>query len=152
MSPRGTRRIPAGEFFEGFWTTALAADELLVSVRFPSWPGRTGFAVREFARRFGDFAIAGAVVAVQLDGDDRITRCAIGLLGLGPTPMRATAAEQAALGEASDLAADGLGQLAVSELTEVPSDVHGSASYRRRVGAAMVARAWQEAIAEAKRG
>jgi carbon-monoxide dehydrogenase medium subunit len=152
VSPRGRRRIPAGAFFDGFWTTALASDELLVSVRFPSWPGRTGFAIREFARRFGDFAIAGAVVAVQLDDDDRVTRCAIGLLGLGPTPLRATAAEDASLGKRAGLSADELGQRAVSELTDVPSDLHGSASYRRRVGAAMVSRAWQEAIAEARRG
>ena len=121
-------------------------------MRFPSWSGRTGFAIREFARRFGDFAIAGAVVAVQLDVDDRIARCAIGLLGLGPTPLRASAAEQAAVGERADFPPDEVGSLACSNLTDVPSDLHGSASYRRRVGAAMVARAWQEAIAEAKRG
>jgi carbon-monoxide dehydrogenase medium subunit len=152
VSRRGRRRMTADAFFEGFWTTALASDELLVSVRFPSWRGRTGFAIREFARRFGDFAIAGAVVAVQLDGDDRVSRCAIGLLGLGPTPLRATAAEKAVVGEHAHVSADELGQLALSELTEVPSDLHGSASYRRRVGAAMVTRAWREAIEEAIRG
>jgi carbon-monoxide dehydrogenase medium subunit len=152
VSPRGTRVIRAAAFFDGFWTTALASDELLVSVRFPSWRGRTGFAIREFARRFGDFAMAGAVVAVQLDDDNRIARCAIGLLGLGPTPLRATAAENAAIGGSADLSAYELGQLAVSELNEIPSDLHGSARYRRRVGAAMVARAWQEAIEEATRG
>jgi carbon-monoxide dehydrogenase medium subunit len=152
VSPRGRRRIPASAFFDGFWSTSLAEDELLVSVRFPSWRGRCGFAIREFARRFGDFAIAGAVVAVQLDDDDRIARCAVGLLGLGPTPLRATAAENAAVGERVDLAVDEIGQLALSELTEIPSDLHGSASYRRRVGAAMVTRAWQEAIEEATRG
>jgi carbon-monoxide dehydrogenase medium subunit len=152
VSPRGRRRIPAGVFFDGFWTTTLAPDELLVGVRFPSWRGRTGFAIREFARRFGDFAIAGAVVAVQLDDDDRVARCAIGLLGLGSTPLRATAAEKAVVGGRIDFSVREIGQLALSELTEVPSDLHGSASYRRRVGAAMVTRAWQEAIEEATRG
>src|SRR5262245_9991935 len=38
-SPRGRRRIPAGTFFDGFWTTTLEADELLVGVRFPVWTG-----------------------------------------------------------------------------------------------------------------
>jgi carbon-monoxide dehydrogenase medium subunit len=149
VSPRGRRQIPAGEFFEGFWTTALDDDELLVGVRFPIWTGRCGFAVHEFARRHGDFALAGAVVAVELDADDRVARCAIGLLGLGPTPLRATAAEQAAVGAKPDLDAEELGQLAVSDLTEVPSDLHGSARYRGRVGAAMVTRAWNDAIGEA---
>src|SRR5207244_2730932 len=113
-SSRGTRRIPAREFFRGFWSTDLDADELLVGVRFPGWTGRCGFAVREFARRHGDFAIAGAVVAVQLDGDDRIERCAIGLLGLGPTPLRATVAEEEACGQKADIAVDEVGQLAMS--------------------------------------
>jgi len=151
-SPNGRRRVTAREFFRGFWTTALERDELLVSVRFPVWHGRCGFGVREFARRHGDFAIAGAVVAVQLGTDDRIERCAIGLFGLGSTPLRATAAEEAALGAAPDLATAEIGRLAVTPLGEVPSDLHGSARYRRRVGAAMVERALNDAIGEATRG
>jgi carbon-monoxide dehydrogenase medium subunit len=107
--------------------------------------------VREFARRHGDFAVAGAVVAVRVDDDDRIDRCAISLFGLGPTPLRATAAEQAAIGQKPDVDADELGRLAVTGLHDVPSDVHGSASYRTRVGAAMVTRAWNDAIGEAAR-
>jgi carbon-monoxide dehydrogenase medium subunit len=149
VSPRGRRQIPAADFFEGFWTTALEDDELLVGVRFPVWTGRCGFGVREFARRHGDFALAGAVVAVELDGDDRVARCAIGLLGLGPTPLRATAAEHAAVGGKPDLDAEELGRLAMSDLTDVPFDLHGSARYRARVGAAMVTRAWNDAIGEA---
>lgn len=150
-SVRGRRRMPAKAFFDSFWTTAMEPDELLVEVSFPQWTGRCGFAVREFARRFGDFAIAGAVVAVQVDADDRVSRCAIGLLGLGPTPLRASAAETAALGQGADLDADELGALAVADLSDVPSDVHGAAAYRSRVGAAMVSRAWREAISEAIR-
>ena len=151
-SPNGRRRVTAREFFRGFWTTALERDELLVGVRFPVWHGRCGFGVREFARRHGDFAIAGAVVAVQLGADDRIERCAIGLFGLGSSPVRATAAEEAALGAAPDLATGEIGRLAVTPLGDVPSDLHGSARYRRRVGAAMVERALNDAIGEATRG
>jgi aerobic carbon-monoxide dehydrogenase medium subunit len=149
-SSRGSRRIPAAEFFEGFWTTSLEPDELLVGVRFPAWSGRCGYAVREFARRHGDFAIAGAVVAVELDGADRIERCAIGLLGMGSTPLRAGAAEMALTGGEASVAAAEVGRLATADLADVPSDVHGPAEYRTRVGAAMVARAWDEAMREAR--
>jgi carbon-monoxide dehydrogenase medium subunit len=150
VSLRGRRRIPAGEFFDGFWSTTLAPDEVLTAVRFPVWSGRCGFAIHEFARRFGDFAIAGAVVALELD-DECVRRCAIGLLGLGPTPLRATAAEHAATTtDAGAIDPDQLGRLAVADLTDVPSDLHGSADYRRRVGAAMVSRAWRDAITEAR--
>ena len=149
MSAAGCRRIPADSMFTGFWSTALEPDELLVRVRFPVWTGRCGFAVREFARRHGDFAVAGAAVAVRLSADDTIERCSIGLIGLGPTPIRAARAEAAAAGQPASIAAADVGALAVADLDQVPSDLHGPAGYRRRVGAVMVARALTEAIAEA---
>jgi carbon-monoxide dehydrogenase medium subunit len=151
LSPRGRRRIPARDFFQGFWTTALAEDELLVAVRFPTWTGRCGFAVREFARRHGDFAVAGATVGVELDTDARVRRCAISLFGLGPRPIRATAAEEEVIGRLGDGVGQELGRAAVATLADVPSDLHGSAGYRKRVGAAMVARAWGNAIGDAGR-
>lgn len=150
LSTRGSRTIPADRFCTGLLSTDLAADELLTGVRFPSWHGRCGFAIEEFARRQGDFAIAGATAAVELDDDARIRRCAIGLFGLGPTARRATAAEAAASGShAADVDVDDLGRTALSDLESVPSDLHGSADYRRRIGAAMVARAWRRAVREA---
>jgi carbon-monoxide dehydrogenase medium subunit len=145
-SARGRRQIPASDFFTGLWETALAPDEILTAVRFPVWSGRAGFAIQEFARRHGDFAIAGATVAVELDDDDRVVRCGIGLLGLGSTPKRATIAEDAVVGTAvTDITPEEVGRLAMSGLADVPTDLQGSASYRTRVGAAMVARAWAEA-------
>lgn len=146
-SARGTREIPATEFFTGLWETSLASDEILTAVRFPAAAGRSGFGIAEFARRHGDFAIAGAVVGIELDEDDRITRCGIGLLGLGSTPLRATGAETSLLGTPiGGIAADEIGALAMSGLTDIPSDLQGSASYRARVGAAMVSRAWTQAV------
>jgi aerobic carbon-monoxide dehydrogenase medium subunit len=150
LSPRGTRRIPAAAFFTGLWGTALEPDELLTGVTFPVWSGRCGFAVEELARRHGDFAIAGAAVGIELDADDRVRRCGIGLIGLGPTPVRAAKAEAAAIGAAvGDLDAGEVGRLAVAELDSVPSDLHGSSAYRTRIGAVVAGRAWSAAAREA---
>lgn len=149
-SPNRRREIAAADFFTGLWETTLEPDEMLTGVRFPVWDGRCGFAVHEFARRHGDFAIAGAVVAVQVDGDDRISRCAIGLLGLGSTPRRAAAAEAAVIGKPiSELAPKDIGEAAMTDLDDVPADLQGSASYRTRVGVVMTARAWSDAVNEA---
>lgn len=153
VSPRGHRTIEAREFFEGLWTTSLAPDEILVGVSFPVWSGRTGFAVEELARRHGDFAIAGAVIGVELDGDDRIRRSAIGLIGLGSTPERAAAAEAKLAGrKLAEVLPEEVGRLAMSGLASIPADLHGSAAYRERVGAVMVARAWTTATEEARHG
>ena len=166
LSPRGRRAIPAAEFFTGIWSTALEPDELLTGVTFRAPSGRAGFAVQEFARRPGDFAVAGAAVAIELQADvcgaadgraAQVSRCAIGLFGLGTTPLRASAAEALVTGRAAgDLSTDGfgraIGQTAMADLDSVPSDLHGPAAYRKRVGAALVAAAWRRAIEEATSG
>jgi carbon-monoxide dehydrogenase medium subunit len=150
VSTSGRREIAAGEFFAGVWETAMAPDEVLVGVRFPVWSGRCGFGVEEFARRHGDFAIAGAVAAVELDNGDRVRRSGIGLLGLSATPRRAAAAEAAIAGRPiGDITAEEIGELAMSGLDDIPADLQGSADYRRRVGAAMAAQAWRSAVKEA---
>jgi len=151
LSRTGRRTIGAQEFFEGLWTTTMEPDELLLGVSFPVWGGRRGYAVEEFARRHGDFAIAGAVIGLELDGDDRVAHCAIGLIGLGSTPERARGAEAEIRGcQIDEIDPDEVGRLAVGDLEAVPSDLHGSAAYRRRVGAVMVARAWATASEEAR--
>jgi carbon-monoxide dehydrogenase medium subunit len=150
MSPRGARDIAANEFFTGLWENSMESDEILVAVRFPVWGSRSGFAVEEFARRHGDFAIAGAAVAVELNGEARVSRCGIGLLGLGSTPLRGSAAEEAVLGSlVGNITAEEVGQLAIGSLDEIPADLQGSAAYRAKVGATMVARAWESATMEA---
>ena len=152
-SPRGARTIAAADFFTGLWSTALDDDEVLVGIRFPVWSGRRGCAIEEFARRHGDFAIAGAAVAVEVDDEDRIRRCGVGLFGLGSTPVRAVAAEAEVVGRTvGEVVAAELGELAMSTLEDVPADLHGSAAFRTRVAAAMVARAWTSAAAEATCG
>jgi carbon-monoxide dehydrogenase medium subunit len=154
LGPRGPRAIPAGQFFTGIWSTALDPGELLTGVSFPAAQGtKRGCAIEEFARRPGDFALAGAAVTVGLDPGGRVSSCGIGLFGMGPTALRASAAEAAALGvSATGLDPARIGQAAVDDLDEVPSDLHGTAAYRKQVGAAMVARAWDKAVREADRG
>jgi carbon-monoxide dehydrogenase medium subunit len=152
VSPSVRRRIAATDFFTGLWETALEPDEILAAVDFPVWSGRSGFGLHEFARRHGDFAIAGALVGVELDGNDHVRRASIGLLGLGSTPRRASNAEEAVTGRVvTELIPEDIGALAMAGLDDVPADLQGSASYRTRVGAAMVARAWADAVREASK-
>jgi aerobic carbon-monoxide dehydrogenase medium subunit len=148
--PNGTRRIPAADFFETVFTTSLEPDELVTAVRFPVWGAGSGFAVEEVARRHGDFAIVGALAAVQVH-DGRLSKVAIGLTGMGSVPERAEAVERALTGTAvDDLELTDAGVQAVAHL-EPSADVHAGPQYRKRVGAALVARALTHAIEEATR-
>src|SRR5215831_761437 len=63
----GQRELAFAEFPVAYMTPALEPDEIVVSVRFPRWAAKHGYAFIEFARRHGDFAITSA--AALLEGD-----------------------------------------------------------------------------------
>jgi carbon-monoxide dehydrogenase medium subunit len=147
----GRRSVPASEFFLGTWMTCLEPDEIVSAVRFPSWPGRCGFAVEEVARRHGDFAIAGTACGVAIEGD-RVARAAVALFGVASTPVRAPAAEAALVGASVDDVTASLaeiGQLAGRDV-DPPADIHASSAYRRHLVGAVVVRAMGRALAEAQ--
>jgi len=73
QGPRGRRTVKAADLFEGYLTTSLGPEELLVEVRLPAMPAGAGYAFEEFARRHGDFAIVGIAAMVVRDG----ARCAV---------------------------------------------------------------------------
>jgi carbon-monoxide dehydrogenase medium subunit len=131
--PSGTREVPAGEFHRGFLETALGPDELLTEIRVPKLAGaRFGF--QKFSRRAQDWAIVG-VVAV------RNGTTGIGLVNMGPVPLRAGAVEAAlaagaSAAEAAEHAADGL---------EPPSDLNASPEFRAHLARVLVRRALEEA-------
>jgi len=148
----GTRRLAARDLFVGTWTTALEPDELLVSMRLPVWGDGSGFAVEEVARREGDFALAGVACAVRVDGGGRVERAGLGLFGVGPTPVRAEAAEASLVGEPTDgVDPTEVGRLATNGL-DPPSDVHASGAYRIRVTGHLVEQAVRRALGEARGG
>lgn len=89
-SPRGERVLDGAELFRGPLYTAREPDELLVEIEVPEQPDGAGSGFAEHARTHGDFATAGAAAVVAPDG-----HAAIALLGAGPVPARAEAAERA---------------------------------------------------------
>jgi aerobic carbon-monoxide dehydrogenase medium subunit len=145
----GVRIVPARNFFVSMWTTALADDEILVAIRFPIWHGRNGFAVREFARRRRDFALAGVACGVGVNEGGIVNRAAIGLFGMGPTPVRATTAEAAVLGQdAATLELDEVANAAIGAADPF-DDVHATGAFRSTLARALVQQALRAAIDEA---
>jgi carbon-monoxide dehydrogenase medium subunit len=128
----GERVVAADDLFSSFFTTTLAPTEILSEVRIPVMPSRSGFAVEEFARRKGDFAIVG--IAVVLEGDaNRCTRARLVTAGVGGRSMRLRAAEDLleknGLGAASIAAASRM----ALETVQPTSDPNASADFRRHL-------------------
>lgn len=141
MSAKGRRTIPAEDFFRSSFTTALAPEEIVTEVRLPLPAGRVGSCFVELARRHGDFAIVGAGALLRLGDDDRIEDARVVVVGVGPTVMRIGAAEGVLVGSpcTAGLLADAAD--AVSGVVDPPTDIHGSAVFRRAMARTLARRA-----------
>ena len=148
--PRGERTIPFGRFFKGYLTTDLGPDELLVGVRVPVAPPRTGWAFLEVSRRHGDFALVGVAALLTLDAAGVCTSAAIALTGVGPVPVVAEQAAQAVAGGKPTPAAFEEAGRRVSAALSPDSDIHASAEYRKHVGGVLTRRALARAFDRAR--
>ena len=140
---QGSRTVAASDFFLGVFTTALGADEVVTEVHFPGPAPRS--AIREFARRQGDFAVVAVATALEME-DGRVRSARIALAGVSDAPVRAMEAEAILAGAApTDEAFDEAGRAAAAGLRP-PSDIHGSSDYRKELAAALVRRALGDAV------
>jgi carbon-monoxide dehydrogenase medium subunit len=142
VGPDGERVIPASEFFQGFFMTTLQPDEMVVEVRFPEPAPHA--ALQEFARRAGDYGIVAAAVSLDLgEGKCRAARIVLG--GVADTPLRVSEAERVLEGaEVSREAFEEAGREA-AKVIDPPSDVQGTAEFRRDLAAVLIRRALTEA-------
>ena len=147
-SSTGTREIPAGDFGEGYLTTALDPTEILTEVRFPAWPATAAGTVIEVARRHGDYALVGLACMIDAPGGT-ISSAALSFFGVDNTPHRVAAAEAALVGKAADDAtAHAAAAEIVSTTLEPSADVHASSNYRRHVAGVLTRKGLAEAAAK----
>jgi carbon-monoxide dehydrogenase medium subunit len=134
QGPQGRREIAASDFHRSVFEVALAPDEMLVEVRVPRTSGgEWGF--EKLTKRAQDWAIVGAVAARTSDG------IGVGLINMGPVPVRARGVEAALSGGAS--AAQAAEHAA--EGTDPAADFNGSVAYRQHLARVLVRRALEQA-------
>jgi aerobic carbon-monoxide dehydrogenase medium subunit len=146
--PAGQRRVGAGHFFQGFFSTAAEPDEMVTEVRFPRQAPHA--ALTEFAPRQGDFAVVAAAVALDIepgehgsDGSPRCRNARIVLGGVSPAPFVVDTPDLAGR-PASPGTWREAGEAAAAPI-DPPDDGSGDAGYRRRLTATLVARALADA-------
>jgi carbon-monoxide dehydrogenase medium subunit len=145
--PYGQRTVPADQFFVGPLLTKLAPSELIVALRLPAWPPGRRWGFQEFARRRGDFALAGVALFYDTQADGRITSPHIGAFGVDDVPLRLHAAEQALDGRPPEAAVFARAVELVKEAVTPQTDVHADADYRRALLGTMLDRALRQAAA-----
>lgn len=148
--PHGSRRIPAREFFRGFYQTALRPEEIITAVRVPAPPPGTHGAYEKFVTRSSeDRPCVGAVALVRFE-DGRCADLRVAVGAAAETPRRY--AELEALGRGTTLRGDVVPAIAsgYAGATEPLDDMRGSSWYRKAVIEVWVRRAIERAAAGAR--
>ena len=146
--PSGAREVPAGEFYQGAYFTALEPGELLTAISIPVPPAGHGYAYEKLKRKVGDYATAAAAVMLTMAGG-KVTTCQIGLTNLAETPLLAEDAAKAVIGTSLDPATLKKAAAAAEAIMSPAADARGPVEYRKHVGGIMVMRALQRAAGRA---
>jgi carbon-monoxide dehydrogenase medium subunit len=142
--PRGPRELAFSDFAQGFMTTSLAADEIAIAVRLKPWSTRHGHAFIEYARRHGDFPITGVGAMLELDGQHRLQRLALRLIGVGALPVDPLQEQSSAMGQVFDDAAIEAIVTAAARVDAL-GDGNASREYRQHLAGALTRRALLQA-------
>ncbi|TWD83327.1 carbon monoxide dehydrogenase medium subunit [Kribbella amoyensis] len=135
----GRRTVPAAEFFEGVFTTAVGEDEVLVEVRVPKYTG-WGACYEKFTRVAQQWSIVAVAAAVRLDGTT-IAEARVGLTNMGSVPVRARGVEEVLIGGPATVEAIRAAASHAAEGTSPPTDLNGDAEYRRHLASVLTRRA-----------
>jgi aerobic carbon-monoxide dehydrogenase medium subunit len=147
--PDGERTIAMDDFLEGPFTTTLGPNEIVTEVRVPSPTGRAGGAYEKLERKIGDFATAGVAVHLAF-ANGNVEHAGIALTGVGPSNIRAGAAEEALEGRSLDDAAIDDASRRAAEAAEPHSDTRGTEEYKRNAVRVLTARALRRAAEAAE--
>jgi aerobic carbon-monoxide dehydrogenase medium subunit len=147
-SAAGERVVPADGFFVGTYDTLMKSDEIMTEIRFPTPAPGTGYCYAKLKRKVGDFATAAAAVMLRMNGET-VAQVAIALTNVGPTPLKASAAEDALRGKAlTDASIAAAAALAMS-ICDPAVDQRGDAEYKTAMAGEMTQRALRMARSRA---
>jgi carbon-monoxide dehydrogenase medium subunit len=147
--PNGQREIPADDFFQDLFATALEPGEVVTELRLPLLPAHSGSAYEKLANRASHYAVAGCAAVVTLNNDGTCQAASVVITGASVKPTRATAVESALIGKALDEATIAAAAEHASAGLELVEDIHGSKAYRAQMTTVMAKRAIARAVERA---
>jgi carbon-monoxide dehydrogenase medium subunit len=132
--PKGKRTVMADDFFKGLFETSLGPQDVLTAIRVPAATNDTRVGFAEFARRHGDYAMAGVAACARADGRG-LADVRLAYFGVGATPLRASKAEAALAGGKIDDAVKAL----ASDL-DPSDDVQATAATKKHLAGVLLRR------------
>jgi carbon-monoxide dehydrogenase medium subunit len=148
---KSRRSIKADNFFKGLLTTALQPEEILVEIRFPSWPVRTGMSYMKFPHPASRFAVVGIAAVLTVDGKGRCSKVGVGITGAGTKAVRAKEVEAALVRKTLDgKVIQAAAERAVGGV-DVQADLQGSVEYKTHLLKVYCRRALEAALSRARK-
>lgn len=148
---KAERWVSADDFFIGLLMTCMEPEELLVEIEIPPLPARTGWSLKEVARRPHDFALVGVAVILTLDKKGRCEKTKLVYLSAGDGPI--TAPEAAGLLQGEEITPElitAAAEKASRDEIDPGSDIHATAEFRRHLANVLTRRALEEAYQRAR--
>jgi aerobic carbon-monoxide dehydrogenase medium subunit len=142
----GSRTVAADEFFTGPLSTLRRPDEIITELHLPYWPSHRRWAFRKFARREGDFALAGILLFYDKDDGVAVGNAHVGVIGACHRPHRLRKVEALLNGRALDEKLIRRAAATAAEEVDPPDDLHADAAYRRGLVATLVERALRATV------
>ena len=146
VGPKGERKIAARDFFVDTFTSALDPNEIVREIRIATPAEGSKGTYLKFSRRSQDWAIVAVAAQVNVSGHE-VKDVAIGLTGMGSTPLRAKGVEQALRGKAGHDDEIRAAAEHAAENSKPPQDLNGSPDYRRHLAKVLTRRALEEITA-----
>ncbi len=143
--PSDEKILQPEEFFLTYLTTSLEPSDLLVEVRIPALPPKTGWSFMELSRRSGDFAIVAVGVLLFMEKSGVCKEARISMGGVAPTPIRAEEAEALLSGQKITDKLIAAAAQEAAQATDTEPDYHASAEYRMDMARVFVRKGLQEA-------
>jgi aerobic carbon-monoxide dehydrogenase medium subunit len=146
VSPSGSRTVAAADFFVDFFTTALAAHEVLTEIRVPLPAPGAGTAYAKLGHPASGYVVVSAGVLINCLSSGQCASARIAIGGLGGGPQRAAVTEAALQGQALTPAVIAAAAARAAEGTEPEGDAYVSAAYKRRVAGVYTPKAIAAAV------
>jgi carbon-monoxide dehydrogenase medium subunit len=146
VGPSGTRIEEAADFFVGPLQTTLEPDEILTEIHLPAWNARRKWSFLEFARRKGDFAMAGVALYYDLDEENQIVGAHVGAIGIADRPIRLTEVENLLNGNILTEKLIAAASAKARQTVDPPSDIHAPSAYRAALVSTLLARGLKKTV------
>ncbi|WP_199435346.1 FAD binding domain-containing protein [Qaidamihabitans albus] len=143
--PAGRRTVPAADFFDDFFTTAMSPEEILVEVRVPKHTGWHAH-YEKFNRVAQAWSMVAVAATVRTEGGT-IAEARVGLTNMASVPVRARGVEQALVGQAATPETIRAAAEHAAEGTNPTVDGNADVEYRQQLARVLTGRAISAAMA-----